>query len=118
MDLTLSSRFNRTGFGRMSFNINSQVLPAPASGKAGMELTAELDAVIARTACLSCSLAPGDVLVIDTENYQVTLNGEPVTECCQGEFFPIPPGESILSYWDEVLSRRLQMTIQCTEQYI
>lgn len=118
MNLTLSSRFNRTGFGHMSFNINSRVSTVTFSGAGGLEMGTELRLTAAQCAQLGRLLYPGDVLEIDTENYTVTINGEPVAEAFQGAFFELLPGLTTLAYRDTAASRNLQLTIQYTEQYL
>ena len=118
MNLTLSSRFNRTGFGHMSFNINSQISTVVFSGAGELEMGTELRLTAAMCAQLGRLLYPGDVLEIDTENYTVTINGEPVAEAYQGAFFELLPGLTTLAYRDTAASRNLQLTVQYTNQYL
>lgn len=81
------------------------------------ELNAALVPVLARQWGLTRPLQPGDTLILDTEECTVTLNGEPLADY-QGLFFEIVPEVTTLFYRDHNSTRKLQMTVQYTEQYL
>jgi len=63
------------------------------------------------------SLAPGDILEIDSETGVVIINGNEVFDI-EGEVFDILPGANIIQYSDNETSRDLSIEIKFTERYI
>ena len=65
----------------------------------------------------SCSLNPGDILILDTEEYEVTLNGEPRLEYWSGEMPKLKNGNNVIVQQNAQQSKLL-LFIEFTKQWV
>ena len=63
------------------------------------------------------SLAPGDILEVDSETGIVKINGEEVYDVT-GEVFDIPAGSATIEYSDGEIARDLSIEIEFTERNV
>lgn len=63
------------------------------------------------------SLAPGDVLIIDTDARKILKNGLNAVDLVDGVFFMIEQGYDELSYSDSEESRSVNISVTYTPKY-
>lgn len=116
--MVITARLSNARFNLAPFNTTRppRIIQLSCSAE-GYGETSLLSIYAAGTFSVFETLQPGDALVIDTEKYTVTLNGQQVTNYA-GNFFDIVPDALKLIYNDNSDERTVQTKVQYTEKYL
>lgn len=64
------------------------------------------------------SFAPGDKIVIDSEKFKITKNGQNVSDLYEGDFFDLNLGENNLTWTDPATGRSVLIRITHRDKFL
>lgn len=64
------------------------------------------------------SFAPGDRIVIDSEKFKITRNGQNVSDLYEGDFFDLNLGENNLTWTDPATGRSILIRITHRDKFL